>query len=48
MKRGAKSKIEAALSEAMATLSLEEASADELRKAEVNLKRAVTKATSTR
>ena len=48
MKRGAKSKIEAALSEAMATLSIEEASADELRKAEVGLKRAVTKATSAR
>ena len=48
MKRGAKSKIEAALSDAMATLSLEEASADELRKAEVNLKRVVTKAMSTR
>ena len=36
MKRGAKSKIEAALSDAMATLSLEEASADELRKARVS------------
>ena len=48
MKRGAKAKIEAALSDAMATLSLEEASAEELRKAEVSLKRAVTKATSTR
>ena len=48
MKRGAKAKIEAALADAMAALSIEDASADDLRKAEVGLKRVVTRAMSTR
>ncbi|CAR21686.1 Ribosome-associated molecular chaperone SSB2 [Lachancea thermotolerans] len=48
MKRGAKSKIESALSDAMAALEIEDSSADDLRKAEVGLKRVVTKAMSTR
>ena len=48
MKRGSKSKIETALSEAMAALSIEEASTEDLRKAEVGLKRVVTKAMSSR
>ncbi|SCW03965.1 LAFE_0H02938g1_1 [Lachancea fermentati] len=48
MKRGAKSKIEAALSDAMAALEIEDSSADDLRKAEVGLKRVVTKAMATR
>ncbi|CUS22423.1 LAQU0S05e05028g1_1 [Lachancea quebecensis] len=48
MKRGAKSKIESALSDAMAALEIEDASTDDLRKAEVGLKRVVTKAMSTR
>ncbi|CAI4051321.1 hypothetical protein SUVZ_14G1220 [Saccharomyces uvarum] len=48
LKRGSKSKIEAALSDAMAALQIEDASTDELRKAEVGLKRVVTKAMSSR
>ncbi|GMM58886.1 hypothetical protein DAKH74_055030 [Maudiozyma humilis] len=48
LKRNAKTKIEAALTEAMAALSVEDASTDDLRKAEVGLKRVVTKAMSTR
>ncbi|EDO16215.1 hypothetical protein Kpol_1054p33 [Vanderwaltozyma polyspora DSM 70294] len=48
MKRGSKSKIEAALSEAMAALEIEDSSAEDLRKAEVGLKRVVTKAMSSR
>ncbi|SCU98353.1 LAMI_0F14268g1_1 [Lachancea mirantina] len=48
LKRGAKSKIEAALSDAMAALELEDPSTDDLRKAEVGLKRVVTKAMSSR
>ena len=48
MKRGAKSKIETALSDAMAALEIEDSSADDLRKAEVGLKRVVTKAMATR
>ncbi|CAL9738559.1 ribosome-associated molecular chaperone Ssb2p [Monosporozyma servazzii] len=48
MKRNAKTKIEAALADAMAALSIEDASTDDLRKAEVGLKRVVTKAMSTR
>ena len=48
LKRNAKTKIEAALTEAMAALSVEDASTDELRKAEVGLKRVVTKAMSSR
>ncbi|SCV05300.1 LANO_0H04456g1_1 [Lachancea nothofagi CBS 11611] len=48
MKRNNKSKIEAALSDAMAALEIEDSSADDLRKAEVGLKRVVTKAMATR
>ena len=48
MKRNAKTKIEAALADAMAALSIEDASTDDLRKAEVGLKRVVTKAMSSR
>ncbi|CEP64617.1 Hsp70 family ATPase SSB2 LALA0_S12e03026g [Lachancea lanzarotensis] len=48
MKRGNKTKIEAALSDAMAALEIEDSSADDLRKAEVGLKRVVTKAMATR
>ncbi|CCF56212.1 hypothetical protein KAFR_0A07780 [Kazachstania africana CBS 2517] len=48
LKRGAKTKIEAALAEAMAALSIEDASEDDLRKAEVGLKRVVTRANSSR
>ena len=48
LKRGSKSKIEAALSDASAALQIEDPSADELRKAEVGLKRVVTKAMSSR
>jgi heat shock 70kDa protein 1/2/6/8 len=48
IKRGQKDKIEAALSEAMAQLEIEESSADDLKKKELALKRAVTKALSTR
>ncbi|CAI4057031.1 hypothetical protein SKDZ_04G0170 [Saccharomyces kudriavzevii ZP591] len=48
LKRGSKSKIEAALSDALAALQIEDPSADELRKAEVGLKRVVTKAMSSR
>ncbi|QLQ79412.1 hypothetical protein HG537_0C00590 [Torulaspora globosa] len=48
LKRGAKSKIEAALSDALAALEIEDASTEDLRKAEVGLKRVVTKAMSSR
>ncbi|SCU93220.1 LAFA_0F15280g1_1 [Lachancea sp. 'fantastica'] len=48
MKRGNKTKIETALSDAMAALEIEDSSADDLRKAEVGLKRVVTKAMATR
>ncbi len=48
LKRGAKNRVESALSDAMAALELEDASADSLRKAELNLKRTVTKAMSSR
>ncbi|CCE89416.1 uncharacterized protein TDEL_0A00840 [Torulaspora delbrueckii] len=48
LKRGSKSKIEAALSDALAALEIEDASTDDLRKAEVGLKRVVTKAMSSR
>ncbi|CAH01002.1 Ssb1/Ssb2 [Kluyveromyces lactis] len=48
IKRNAKAKVEAALAEAFSTLQIEDASTDDLRKAEVGLKRAVTKAMSTR
>ncbi|PUU78119.1 heat shock protein 70 family [Tuber borchii] len=48
LKRGAREKIESSLSDAMAQLEVEEAGADELKKKELALKRAVTKAMSTR
>ena len=48
LKRGQKEKIESALSDAMAQLEIEESGADDLRKKELALKRAVTKAMSTR
>ncbi|CCE66320.1 hypothetical protein TPHA_0P01620 [Tetrapisispora phaffii CBS 4417] len=48
LKRGSKVKIENALSEAMAALAIEDSSTDDLRKAEVGLKRVVTKAMSSR
>ncbi|EIF47472.1 Heat shock protein ssb1 [Brettanomyces bruxellensis] len=46
MKKSQKGKIENALSDALASLELKDASADDLRKAELNLKRAVNKAVS--
>ncbi|CAN6675076.1 ribosome-associated molecular chaperone Ssb2p [Trichomonascus vanleenenianus] len=48
MKSGNRSRVENALSEALAALEIKEASADDLRKAELNLKRVVTKAFATR
>ena len=48
LKRSAKDKIEAALSDALQTLEIEESSADDYRKAELALKRAVTKGMATR
>jgi len=48
LKKSAKDKIEVALSDALAALELEESSADDYRKAELALKRAVTKGMSTR
>lgn len=48
LKRGAREKIESSLSEAMAQLEVEDAGADDLKKKELALKRAVTKAMSTR
>lgn len=48
MKRGSRDRVETALSDAMATLEIKDASADDLRKAELNLKRVVTKAFATR
>lgn len=48
MKRGQKEKIEAAMSDAMAALELNESSADELKKQELTLKRLVTKAMTSR
>jgi L1 cell adhesion molecule like protein len=48
LKRGSKDKIEAALSDALAALEIEESTADDYRKAEVGLKRVVTKAMATR
>ncbi|AOW00076.1 YALI0A00132p [Yarrowia lipolytica CLIB122] len=47
-KRGAKDKIETALSDAMSALEIDDASADDYRKAELALKRVVTKAMATR
>lgn len=48
LKRGQKEKIESALSDAMAQLEIEDASAEDLKKKELALKRVVTKAFSTR
>lgn len=48
LKKNAQEKLEAALADAMAALEVKDASADDLRKAEVNLKRVVTKAFATR
>ncbi|GME82397.1 unnamed protein product [[Candida] boidinii] len=48
MKKNAKDRVETALSDALAALELEDASADDLRKAELALKRVVTKAMATR
>ncbi|KAI9784811.1 MAG: Heat shock protein ssb1 [Geoglossum umbratile] len=48
LKRGAKEKIESALSDAMAQLEVDDAGSDDLKKKELALKRAVTKAMSTR
>ncbi|TID23195.1 hypothetical protein CANINC_003212 [Pichia inconspicua] len=48
IKKGSKAKIEAALSDALAALEIEDSSADDLRKAELALKRVVTKAMATR
>ncbi|EXJ88649.1 heat shock protein SSB1 [Capronia coronata CBS 617.96] len=48
MKRGNKAKIEEALSDAMQQLELDDASADDLKKKELALKRAMTKAMATR
>ena len=48
LKRGQKEKIENSLSEAMAQLELTESTADDLKKKELALKRAVTKAMSSR
>lgn len=48
LKKSAKDKIEAALSDAMQALEIEESSGDDYRKAELALKRAVTKGMATR
>ena len=48
LKRGAKEKIESALSDAMAQLEIEDAGSDDLKKKELALKRVVTKAMATR
>jgi L1 cell adhesion molecule like protein len=48
IKKSAKDRIETALSDALQTLEIEESSADDFRKAELALKRAVTKGMSTR
>jgi len=48
LKRGQKEKIESALSDAMAQLEVEDSTSDDLKKKELALKRAVTKAMSTR
>ena len=48
LKRGQKEKIEAALSDAMAQLEIEDSTGDDLKKKELALKRVVTKAMSTR
>ena len=48
MKRGNKEKIEAALSDAMAQLEIEDSPPEELKKKELALKRLITKAMATR
>lgn len=48
LKRGSKDRVEAALAEALSTLEITDSTADQLRKAELNLKRVVTKAFATR
>lgn len=48
MKRGAKGQIEAELAKAMEKLELENSTADELRKAQLGVKRALQKATAQR
>ncbi|GAB0139322.1 heat shock protein 70 chaperone isoform A homeolog b [Epichloe bromicola] len=48
LKRGNKEKIESALSDAMAQLEIEDSTSDDLKKKELALKRAVTKAISAR
>ncbi|KAI9866628.1 MAG: Heat shock protein ssb1 [Trichoglossum hirsutum] len=48
LKRGAKEKIESALSDAMAQLEVDDAGSDDLKKKELALKRVVTKAMATR
>lgn len=48
LKRGQKEKVEGSLSDAMAQLEIEDSSADDLKKKELALKRALMKATSTR
>lgn len=48
IKRGNKEKIESALSDAMAQLEVEDSSSDDLKKKELALKRAVTKAMNSR
>ncbi|KAI1917147.1 Heat shock protein ssb1 [Ophidiomyces ophidiicola] len=48
IKRGAKDKIESALSDAMAQLEIEESSPEDLKKKELALKRLITKAMATR
>lgn len=48
LKRSSQERVEAALADAMAALEVKDAPADDLRKAEVNLKRVVTKAFASR
>ncbi|KAM9893594.1 hypothetical protein OXX79_009248, partial [Metschnikowia pulcherrima] len=48
LKKSAKDKIEAALSDALQTLEIEDSTGDDYRKAELVLKRAVTKGMATR
>ncbi len=48
LKRGNKDKIEAALSDAMGQLEIEDSTSDDLKKKELALKRAVTKAMASR
>jgi heat shock protein 1/8 len=48
LKKGSRDRVETALSDALAALELTDASADDLRKAELNLKRVVTKAFASR